>query len=134
MDCNFFWCSFSAYWLDLDQNTRRQMSRERKDVIHNLLVQVFFSEKEFTSTLVMDAFYSGLKALTLQGYTKSRPRLTDTEELPAPMVSMHRNMFVLADDLLLLLERAALELFPPKEDIGSQTRTKVSFYLGYVFY
>ncbi|CAA7057366.1 unnamed protein product [Microthlaspi erraticum] len=84
----------------------------------------FFDPKDFTSTLLMDAFCSGLKALALEGQTKTRPRLTDTEDFPAPLVRMDGDMFVLADDLLLLLKRAAIEPFLPEVDNGSQTPTK----------
>lgn len=128
------WCSFSAFWLGLDQNSRRRMSREKRDVILKLVVKHFFIEKEVASTLVMDSLYSGWKAL--EGLTKnkkSRPRLADTEELPAPIVSVDSDVFVLVDDVLLLIQRAALEPLPPKEERGPQTRTKVSF-LSYAIY
>ncbi|CAA7057369.1 unnamed protein product [Microthlaspi erraticum] len=116
--------SFSDFWLGLDQNFKREMSRERRDVIHEQLVTIFFDENEVTSTLLMDAFYSGLKSLALEGQTKTRPRVTDTEDLPAPMVRMDGDMFVLVDDFVLLLERAALEPSLPEDDKGSQTPTK----------
>ncbi|CAA7057374.1 unnamed protein product [Microthlaspi erraticum] len=72
----------------------------------------------------MYAFCSGLKALALEGQTKTRPRVTDTEDLPAPLVRMDGDEFVLADDLLLLLQRAAVEPFLPEVDNGSQTPTR----------
>ena len=119
------WTSFGVFWLGMDQNSRRRMSREKMDVILKGVVKHFFIEKEITSTLVMDFLYSGLKALEGQSKSKkSRPRSLDTKELPAPLVSVDKDMFVLADDVLLLLERAALEPLPPNSDKGPRNRIK----------
>ncbi|CAL5395303.1 unnamed protein product [Camellia sinensis] len=119
------WSSFCAFWVGIDQNARRRMSREKTDAILRVVVKNFFIEKEVTSTLVMDSLYSGLKAL--EGQTKSkkgRGKLLDAEELPVPIVRIEKDIFVLVDDVLLLLERAALEPLPPKDDKGPQNRTK----------
>ncbi|CAI0559208.1 unnamed protein product [Linum tenue] len=119
------WSSFCAFWLGMDQNSRRRMSREKMDVILKVVVKHFFIEKEVTSTLVMDSLYSGLKAL--EGQTKNkkgRVKLLDAEEIPAPIVRVEKDTFVLVDDVLLLLERAAMEPLPPKDEKGPQNRTK----------
>ncbi|XP_077239332.1 TNF receptor-associated factor homolog 1b-like [Tasmannia lanceolata] len=119
------WSSFRAFWLGVDQNSRRHMSRDLTDVILKVVVKHFFIEKEVTSTLVMDSLYSGLKALECQTKNKKgRPKPVDLEEMPAPIVRVEKDMFVLADDVLVLLERAALEPLPPKDDKGPQDRTK----------
>ncbi|XWS13802.1 hypothetical protein CRYUN_Cryun36dG0069800 [Craigia yunnanensis] len=119
------WSSFCAFWLGLDQNSRRRMSRERTDMILKVVVKHFFIEKEVTSTLVMDSLYSGLKALEGQGKgKKAKSKSLDAEEMPAPIVHVEKDMFVLVDDVLLLLERAALEPLPPKDEKGPQNRTK----------
>lgn len=97
-------------------------------MILRVVVKQFFIEKEVTSTLVMDSLYSGLKAL--EGLTKSkkgRGKLLDAEELPGPVVRIEKDMFVLLDDVLPILERATLEPLPPKDDKGPQNRMKVSF-------
>ncbi|KAJ7954758.1 MATH domain-containing protein [Quillaja saponaria] len=119
------WSSFCSFWLGIDQNSRRRMSREKTDVILKVVVKHFFIEKEVTSTLVMDSLYSGLKAL--EGQTKckkARVKLLDAEEMPAPIVHVEKDMFVLVDDVLLLIERAAIEPLPPKDEKGPQNRTK----------
>ncbi|XP_027363885.1 TNF receptor-associated factor homolog 1a-like [Abrus precatorius] len=119
------WSSFFAFWREIDQTSRRRMSREKTDVILKVVVKQFFIEKEVTSTLVMDSFYSGLKAL--EGQTKcknGRVKLLDAEEIPAPIVRVEKDTFVLVDDVLLLLERAAIEPLPPKDEKGPQNRTK----------
>ena len=113
----------------MEQSSRRRMTRERTDSILKVVVKHFFIEKEVTSTLVMDSLYSGLKAL--EGQTKGKKtkgKYMDSEELPVPIVRMEKDMFVLVDDVLSLLERAALEPLPPKDEKGPQNRTKVSSY------
>lgn len=108
------------------------MSREKTDVILEVVVKHFFIEKEVTSTLVMDSLYSGLKALEGQSKSKKgRAKLMDAEEMPAPIACVEKDMFVLEDDVLLLLKRAAIEPLPPKDEKGPQNRTKVGWGTGY---
>ncbi|KAL2530780.1 TRAF-like superfamily protein [Forsythia ovata] len=119
------WSSFRTFWMGIDQSARRRMSRERTDSILKVLVKHFFIEKEVTSTLVMDSLYSGLKAL--EGQTKGNKgngKYLEAEELPVPIVRIEKDMFVLVDDVLLLLERAAMEPLPPKDEKGPQNRIK----------
>ncbi|XP_073139797.1 TNF receptor-associated factor homolog 1b-like isoform X2 [Henckelia pumila] len=119
------WASFRAFWLAMDQGSRRRMSREKTDSILKVLVKHFFIEKEVTSTLVMDSLYSGLKAL--EGQTKgkkSKGNISETEELPVRVICIEKETLMLVDDVLLLLERAAMEPLPPKDDKGPQNRTK----------
>ncbi|MBA0612460.1 hypothetical protein Godav_013059, partial [Gossypium davidsonii] len=121
------WLSFRAFWLGIDQNNRHGMSKEKTDVILKVVVKHFFTEKEVTSTLVMDSLYSGLKALKGQSKSKSKKvksKVFDAEEMPAPIVHIEKDMFLLVDDVLLLLERATLEPLPPKDEKGPQNRTK----------
>ncbi|XP_008794034.2 TNF receptor-associated factor homolog 1b isoform X2 [Phoenix dactylifera] len=124
------WSSFRAFWLGIDPHARRRMSRDKTDAILKIVVKHFFIEKEVTSTLVMDSLYSGLKYLECQSKSKKgRAKLIDMEELPAPMVLIDKDMFVLADDVLLLLERAVSEPLPnqplpPKDEKCAQNRAK----------
>ncbi|ERN01192.1 MATH domain-containing protein At5g43560 [Amborella trichopoda] len=120
------WSSFRAFWLGVDQNARRRMSREKADVILKIVVKHFFIEKEVTSTLVMDSLYSGLLALEDQSKNKKGwTKLVELEETPSPIVHKEKDMFVLADDVLILLERVATEPLPPsRDDKGPQNRTK----------
>ncbi|KAI3459470.1 hypothetical protein Pfo_016133 [Paulownia fortunei] len=119
------WSSFCAFWLGMDQSSRRRMSREKTELILKVVVKHFFIEKEVTSTLVMDSLYSGLKALEGQNKgKKSKGKYLEAEELPVPVVRTEKDMFVLVDDVLLLLERAAMEPLPPKDEKGPQNRTK----------
>ncbi|KQK05504.1 TNF receptor-associated factor homolog 1a isoform X2 [Brachypodium distachyon] len=124
------WSSFRAFWSAIDPRTRHRMSREKTDTILKGLVKHFFVEKEVTSTLVMDSLYTGLKALEYQcERKKGRTKLAELDELPAPMVHVDVDLFVLAGDVITLLERAALEPLPcqpvsPKDDKCSQSRMK----------
>ncbi|KZV57361.1 hypothetical protein F511_27372 [Dorcoceras hygrometricum] len=119
------WASFRAFWLAMDQSSRRRMSLEKTDSILKVLVKHFFIEKEVTSTLVMDSLYSGLKAL--EGQTKgkkSKGNSSEIEELPVRIICIEKETLMLVDDVLMLLERAAMEPLPPKDDKGPQNRTK----------
>jgi len=106
------------------------MSRDKKDDVLKVVVKHFFIEKEVLSTLVMDSLYSGLRALESHSKIKKlRANPVEKEEIPAPIISIENDMFVLADDVFLLLERASLEFshppFPSKEEKGLSTRVKV---------
>ncbi|XP_010442760.1 PREDICTED: MATH domain-containing protein At5g43560-like [Camelina sativa] len=118
------WTSLRAFWSGMDQDSRRGTSREKMNVILTGVVKCFFIKKEVTSTLVMDYLYSALKDLEGQTQNKKAPRMLEAKELPAPVVSVDKDMFVLDDDVLLLLERAVLEPMPPKDERGPQNRIK----------
>ncbi|EEC69609.1 hypothetical protein OsI_38981 [Oryza sativa Indica Group] len=127
------WSSFNAFWLGMDPSVQKYMTREKTDTVLKVLVKHFFIEKEVTSTLVMDSLYSGLKALEYQTKNKKGvPKLAETVQMDirsTPMVLVDQDMFVLADDVILLLERAALDILPhqplpTKDDKSSQNRTK----------
>ncbi|KAH0924343.1 hypothetical protein HID58_024361 [Brassica napus] len=129
MQDNEKWESFSSFWLRLDQNTRRKMSREKMDVVLNIAAKFFFVLRQGTSTLMMDSLYSGWK--TIEDETKkkkNRQRQMDNVELPAgpaPIVSVDQDMFVLVDDLLVLMKRTVMAPLSIKEENGSQNPSKV---------
>jgi len=129
------YCSFSGFWLAMDPSVRRHMTREKTETILKVLVKQFFIEKEVTSTLVIESLYSGFKALEYQSKNKKGiPKLTETDAQSTPMVLIDQDMFVLADDVILLLERAALDTLPhqplpTKDDEGTHYRTKVCMFL-----
>ncbi|XP_063937021.1 TNF receptor-associated factor homolog 1a-like isoform X2 [Daucus carota subsp. sativus] len=117
------WSSFRAFWLGIDSNARHRMSREKTESVLKIIVKHFFIEKEVTSTLVMDSLHSGLKAL--QGPSKKpKGKYLADEEQPVPIVRIEKDVFVLVEDVLLLLERAAIEPLPANNEKGPQNRTK----------
>lgn len=102
------------------------MSREKTESVLKIIVKHFFIEKEVTSTLVMDSLHSGLKAL--QGPSKkAKDKYLADEEQAVPIVRIEKGTFVLVDDVLQLLERAATEPLPPNNEKGPQNRTKVYY-------
>ncbi|KAK1430403.1 hypothetical protein QVD17_13111 [Tagetes erecta] len=115
------WSSFCNFWSGLDQKSKCRMSREKSDSILKIVVKHFFIEKEVASTLVMDSLHSGLKALEDQNKNKKMKGKCDAEG--APFVRIESDTFILVDDVLLLLERAAVELMLPKDENGSKSRT-----------
>lgn len=123
------WSSFCSFWLGIDQNSRRRISRDKLDTILRVVVKHFFVEKEVASTLVMDSLYSGLKALEGQSKNKEERLRLEMEESAVPMVRVDKDMFILAGDVISLLERVASEplptiSLPPKDDKIFQNRTK----------
>ncbi|XP_073277089.1 TNF receptor-associated factor homolog 1a-like isoform X2 [Primulina huaijiensis] len=119
------WSSFRAFWLGMDQSSRCCMSQEKTDTILKVIVKHFFIEKEVTSTLVMDSLYSGLKAL--KGQTKGKKikgKYLEMEDSPVPFICIEKEMLALVDDVLPILERAAMEPLPSKDEKGPQNRTK----------
>ncbi|XP_073394018.1 uncharacterized protein [Physcomitrium patens] len=121
------WNSFQAFWSAVEEGTRRRLAREKTDVILKAVVKRFFNEKEVTSTLVMDALYSGCKSLDYRSRNKKgKISGVDVEEAINPIVWVDKDAFVLAGDVLLLLERVVSEILPPyKDDKGPQNRTKL---------
>ncbi|KAL2609820.1 hypothetical protein R1flu_028393 [Riccia fluitans] len=120
------WTSFRAFWSAVEDGARRRLAREKTDVILKAVVKRFFNEKEVTSTLVMDALYSGCKALDYRSRNKKgKINGVEMEETINPIVWVEKDAFVLAGDVLILLERAVSESLPPyKDDKGPQNRTK----------
>jgi len=126
IDDNGRWSSFRAFWSAIEENVRQRLSREKTDVVLKAIVKRFFNEKEVTSTLVMDALYSGCKALNYRSRNKKEKRNSvEVDSTSFQVVWVEKDTFVLADDVLTLLEKAATEPLPPfKEDKGPQNRTK----------
>ncbi|CAM6084166.1 unnamed protein product [Calypogeia fissa] len=120
------WASFRTFWSAVEEGARYRLAREKTDVILKAVVKRFFNEKEVTSTLVMDALYSGCKALDYRTRNKKgKINGVDMEEAVSPVVWVEKDAFVLAGDVLVLLERAVAESLPPyKDDKGPQNRTK----------
>lgn len=126
MEDSLRWPSFRAFWTALEENVRRRLSREKTEIILKAIVKAFFNEKEVTSTLVMDALYSGCKALDYGSKNKKgKINGVEMEEARNPVIWVDKDFFVLAGDVLLLLERASKESLPSyKDEKGPQNRTK----------
>ncbi|KAG4919527.1 hypothetical protein JHK84_056835 [Glycine max] len=111
----------------LDCQYRRELVRVYLTNVEQICRRFVEERRSKLGKLIEDKarWSSGLKAL--EGQTKSkkgRVKLLDAEEIPAPIVHVEKDMFVLVDDVLLLLERAAIEPLPPKDEKCPQNRTK----------
>ncbi|KAJ1391833.1 TRAF-like, partial [Sesbania bispinosa] len=111
----------------LDCQYRRELVRVYLTNVEQICRRFVEERRSKLGKLIEDKarWSSGLKALEGQGKCKKgRVKLLDAEESPAPIVRSEKDMFVLVDDVLLLLERAAIEPLPPKDEKGPQNRTK----------
>ncbi|KAG4983751.1 hypothetical protein JHK87_028500 [Glycine soja] len=111
----------------LDCQYRRELVRVYLTNVEQICRRFVEERRSKLGKLIEDKarWSSGLKAL--EGQTKSkkgRVKLLDAEEIPAPIVHVEKDMFVLVDDVLLLLERAAIEPLSPKDEKCPQNRTK----------
>ncbi|OIV90647.1 hypothetical protein TanjilG_01728 [Lupinus angustifolius] len=111
----------------LDRQYRRELVRVYLTNVEQICRRFVEERRSKLRKLIEDKarWSSGLKAL--EGQTKGkkgRVNLLGAEEMPAPIVHVENNMFVLVDDVSLLLERAATEPLPPKDEKGPQNRTK----------
>lgn len=116
--------SFRAFWGGIKESQRKSLSCEKTDTILKSVVKKFFNEKEVTSTLVMDALFSGTKSLERTYKVRA-----GQEEWATPTVWLDKENFVLSADVLTVLDRAVHEPIPAyKDDKGSGTphRVKVS--------
>ncbi|KAG4981704.1 hypothetical protein JHK87_026453 [Glycine soja] len=111
----------------LDCQYRRELVRVYLTNVEQICRRFVEERRSKLGKLIEDKarWSSGLKALEGQNKCKKgRVKLLDAEEMPAPIVRAEKDMFVLVDDVLLLLERAAIEPLPPKDEKGPQNRTK----------
>ncbi|KAL9275216.1 TNF receptor-associated factor homolog 1b-like protein [Drosera capensis] len=119
------WSSFCTFWLGVDQSSKSRLSRENMDMILREIVKRFTIGKEVVATLVMESLYSGLRELEGRGKTKNmKGKLLDGEDTPPPIIRVEKDMFILADDALMLLEQAASEPLPSKDEKGPQNHFK----------
>ena len=87
-----------AFWMELDEDMRARLVREKRDLVLRALLHRFSNDKDVTSTLVLDALYSGCKELQA-----GRGGLG---------VGLEGDSFVLRGDALSLAERAVRETVP----------------------
>ncbi|CAN1841162.1 TNF receptor-associated factor homolog 1b [Linum perenne] len=112
----------------LDCQYRRELVRVYLSNVEQICRRFVEERRSKLGKLLEDKnrWSSGLKALEGQAKNKKGRVKNNSEEIPAPIVHVEKDTFVLVDDVLLLLERAAMEPLPPKDDKGPQNRTKVS--------
>mmetsp|Transcript_12537 Transcript_12537/g.35224 ORF Transcript_12537/g.35224 Transcript_12537/m.35224 type:complete len:1065 (+) Transcript_12537:198-3392(+) len=111
---------FREFWEELPFRRKQKLSQERSDMILKGVVKHFFNEKEVTSTLVMDALYSGCRAMeehSRQWMAKGEIASGSASmEPPCVVIDATKGQFSLGDNVLEALERAANETIPPFRD------------------
>eukprot|EP00232_Nephroselmis_pyriformis_P007884 CAMPEP_0182889078 /NCGR_PEP_ID=MMETSP0034_2-20130328/21819_1 /TAXON_ID=156128 /ORGANISM="Nephroselmis pyriformis, Strain CCMP717" /LENGTH=502 /DNA_ID=CAMNT_0025022547 /DNA_START=107 /DNA_END=1612 /DNA_ORIENTATION=+ len=111
--------SLKEFWDGVNPAAKAKLGRERADVILKAIVKRFFNEKEVTSTLVMDALYSGCKALDEAAGRPGAAGAVAGQLVAsggAVSVSEEKNVFTIQGDILQILERAATESIPAYRD------------------
>ena len=98
------WSNLRQFWNSRQGRERAELTMEKADVLLKGIVKRFFNEKEVTSTLVMDALYSGCRALQLRNGSLE------------VWMSVEQNEVHLGGDALTALERAACEVLPTYRD------------------
>ncbi|KAK9819464.1 hypothetical protein WJX74_009144 [Apatococcus lobatus] len=124
-----------SYWTSLEVTARRLSAAAPSARILKGLVKRFFSEKEVTSTLVMDALFCGCKAIEeasrQQGLAdtdtaKGRGAGDATEGPAAVRLDASRARFCVTGDVLSALERAAGDSLPMGRDVNKASAAGLS--------
>ena len=112
---------FKDFWLGLSKEAQRKLLADKADGILKGLVKQFFNEKEVTSTLVMDALFSGLKQAEEHSRSYSEGKGAGPDGPPLVLIKPERNTFSLHGDLLEVAERVNKDFIPaPKEEKVSE--------------
>ncbi|GAX80158.1 hypothetical protein CEUSTIGMA_g7596.t1 [Chlamydomonas eustigma] len=105
---------FKDFWVGLSSDQQRKLLAEKADGILKGLVKQFFNEKEVTSTLVMDALYSGCKQV--EEHSRLYMEGKSSDNLPLVLIKAERNAFALLGDLLELADRVSKDFIPMAKD------------------
>ncbi len=105
---------FRDFWVGLSMEQQRKLLAEKADGILKGLVKQFFNEKEVTSTLVMDALYSGCKQV--EEHSRLYMEGKSPEGPPLVLIKAERNAFALLGDLLDLADRVCKDFIPVAKD------------------
>ncbi|CAD6343217.1 unnamed protein product [Miscanthus lutarioriparius] len=118
----------------LDGQYRRELIRVYLSNVEQICRRFIDERRSKLSRLIEDKLgwssFSGFwLAMDPKQEQNGIPKLTETDARSTPMVLIDQDMFVLADDVILLLERAALDTLPhqplpTKDDKSPQNRTK----------
>ncbi|EFJ42002.1 hypothetical protein VOLCADRAFT_67555, partial [Volvox carteri f. nagariensis] len=107
--------SFRQFWGSLLPEQQRKFLTDKGEVILKAVVKQFFNEKEVTSTLVMDALYSGCKQI--EEHSRAWLEGKYTENAPVVLIKAERSTFTLCGDLMDIVDRVQKDFIPaPKDD------------------
>ncbi|KAG2491763.1 hypothetical protein HYH03_009924 [Edaphochlamys debaryana] len=106
--------SFRHFWGSLTPEQQRKYLTDKGEVILKAVVKQFFNEKEVTSTLVMDALYSGCKQIEEHSRTWLEGKSSDNA--PIVLIKAERSTFTLCGDLAEIAERVQKDFIPAAKD------------------
>eukprot|EP00798_Chlamydomonas_sp_ICE-L_P015975 gene15975-22105_t len=105
---------FKDFWSGLSTDHQRKLLTEKGEAICKGVVKQFFNEKEVTSTLVMDALYSGCKQIEEHSRTSIKSQSADGPLMV--LIKSDKNLFSLHGDLMELADTACKDFIPAAKD------------------
>ncbi|KAA6428269.1 MAG: hypothetical protein FRX49_01865 [Trebouxia sp. A1-2] len=108
--------SFKAYWASQTANDKKALVQHKGSDMLKGLVKRFFNEKEVTSTLVMDALFSGCKQVEEASRAGIGPKGKRRVLSPPVVINADKNMYALGQDVLAVLDKACQETVPMLRD------------------
>ncbi|DBA98109.1 hypothetical protein WJX77_011749 [Trebouxia sp. C0004] len=108
--------SFKAYWASQTANDKKALVQHKGSDMLKGLVKRFFNEKEVTSTLVMDALFSGCKQVEEASRAGIGPKGKRRVLSPPVVINADKNMYALGQDVLAVLDNACQETVPMLRD------------------
>ncbi|KAJ9533700.1 hypothetical protein QJQ45_026842 [Haematococcus lacustris] len=106
---------FSRFWASLRPDQQYRLLTERDDVVLKGVVKQFFNEKEVTSTLVMDALYSGCKQVELSSRAFLAGQCRDSCG-PVALIKATSHLVLLRGDVRSLAKVLAQDPIPASRD------------------
>ncbi|PNW74497.1 hypothetical protein CHLRE_12g494000v5 [Chlamydomonas reinhardtii] len=107
--------AFRHFWGSLTPEQQRKYLTDKGEVILKAVVKQFFNEKEVTSTLVMDALYSGCKQIEEHSRSWLEGKCSDNMS-PVVLIKAERNSFTLCGDLMDTAARVLQDYIPAAKD------------------
>lgn len=107
--------AFRSFWAGLPEVKRLSLVSERSDIVLKGIVKRFFNDREVTSTLLMDALFSGCHQIEAPTAAGPSPLMAGAV---APVVcDSEKGIVSLQGDLLALLQSTAAQMpLPPASD------------------
>ena len=115
--------SIREFWNQLVRDRRELLSTERADTVLKGLVKKFFSEKEVTSTLVMDALHAGCRMVEEASSAHLSNAVGDPTEAPIVLLDGGQGNFRVGyEDTLSAVTAVLTEQLPPyrEDDAGDE--------------
>ncbi|GFR46380.1 hypothetical protein Agub_g7962 [Astrephomene gubernaculifera] len=108
--------SFWHFWGSLSPEQQRKYLTDKGEAILKAVVKQFFNEKEVTSTLVMDALYSGCKQIEEHSRAWLEGKCSG-DNAPVVLIKAERNTFTLCcGDIMEIVERVQKDYIPAAKD------------------